>query len=274
MEIDLQQIIGQIASIITKYGMQVIGGVLILIAGKVLSGIVGKLVTRYLERAKVDPSLTNFFANLSRIAVLVFAIVAAMAKFGIQTTSFIAVIGAAGLAIGLALQGSLSNFAAGVLILLFKPFRMGDVIEAAGSTGKVKEIGIFTTILATADNQKIIIPNSVVTGSKIVNKNAYDTRRVDLMASIGYGDDIGKAKEVLVNILAANDNILPEPEPVVEVLEMADSSVNFVVRPWVNTKDYWPTYFALTRAIKEQFDENGLSIPFPQRDVHLFQESK
>lgn len=202
---------------------------------------------------------------------MVFAVIAALSKFGVQTTSFIAVIGAAGLAVGLALQGSLSNFAAGVLILLFRPFRIGDMIDSSGSRGKVTEIGILVTTLATPDNQKVILPNGSIMGSKIINVNALPTRRVDLVASISYGDDIEKARDVLRGILAAHSQVLKEPAPVVEVLEMADSAVNLAVRPWVNTADYWPVYFDLNRSIKHELERSGLTIPFPQRDVHLFQ---
>jgi small conductance mechanosensitive channel len=211
--------------------------------------------------------------SLVKTGIMVFAVIAALNKFGVQTTSFVAVIGAAGLAVGLALQGSLSNFAAGVLILVFKPFRIDDAIEAGGATGKVADIGIFTTTINTFDNKKVIVPNAAITSGTITNINAYETRRVDLTAGIGYGDDIGKAKQVLTDILANHPKVLQDPAPNVQLLELADSSVNFIVRPWVKTEDYWTVYFDVMRSIKEQFDANGISIPFPQRDVHLHQVS-
>lgn len=266
-----QAVIDRTLLILTEYGFQILGAIAILVAGWIFAGLSGRVIRRALARAKVDESLIGFAQGLTRGAVVVFAVIAALAKFGVQTTSFIAVIGAAGLAVGLALQGSLSNFAAGVLILLFRPFRVGDVIESSGSRGKVTEIGILATTLATPDNQKVILPNGGIMNNKIINVNALPTRRVDLVASIGYGDDVDRARDVLQALLARDPRVLEEPEPVVAVLEMADSSVNLVVRPWVETADYWAVYFDLTRSIKLELERNGLTIPFPQRDVHLFQ---
>jgi small conductance mechanosensitive channel len=256
---------------ISYYGLQVLGAVIILIVGRIVAGILGGVIRRAMNKASAEPALVNFTANIVKTAILIFAIVAALAKFGIQTTSFVAILGAAGFAIGMALQGSLGNFAAGVLILVFKPFRIGDVVDAAGSKGKVVDIGLFTTTMNTPDNQKIIIPNGAVTSGTITNVNAYDTRRVDLTAGIGYGDDMGKAKQVLAGILENHPKVLKDPAPTIEVVELADSSVNFIVRPWVATADYWSVYFDVTRSIKEQFDANGISIPFPQQDVHVHQ---
>jgi small conductance mechanosensitive channel len=212
-------------------------------------------------------------ASLVRFGILAFTFIAVLSKLGVQTTSFVAVLGAAGLAVGLALQGSLGNFASGVLLLLFRPIKKGDFVEAGGTSGSVNEISVFTTILMTPDNKKVIVPNSQVTGGIIINYSATGTRRVDLVAGIGYSDDIAKAKEVLKRIVAAHPAILPEPAPVIEVAELGDSSVNLVVRPWVNSGDYWRVYWDLTESIKLEFDKEGISIPFPQRDVHLFQES-
>ncbi len=265
------RIVEQAVELLTTYGLQIVGAILVLIAGRIAASIAAGVARKAMTRAKAEEALIKFVANLVRIAVIVFAVIAALDLFGIQTTSFVAVLGAAGLAIGLALQGSLANFAAGVLILVFRPFRIGDVVTAAGSTGKIAEIGIFTTTMNTFDNQKMIIPNASVTSGTIVNINAYDTRRVDLTASIGYGDDIGKAKSVLERIVAGHDKVLKDPAPTVQLLELGDSSLNFVVRPWVKTEDYWTVYFDVTRAIKEEFDQAGLSIPFPQQDVHLYQ---
>jgi len=266
-----QAVISHLIPILTTYGLQILGAIAILVAGRILASVVGGATLRALTRSKIDESLVGFATGFVKGGIILFAVIAALSKFGVQTGSFIAVIGAAGLAVGLALQGSLSNFAAGVLILLFRPFRVGDVIESAGSRGKVKEIGILATILATPDNQKVILPNGALMNSKIINANAYPTRRIDLVASISYNDDVDQARDVLRAILAAHPKVLNDPESVVEVLEMADSSVNLVVRPWVDSSDYWPVYFDLSRSIKLELERNGLTIPFPQRDIHLFQ---
>lgn len=207
------------------------------------------------------------------IALLTFIIIAALATLGVQTTSFIAVIGAAGLAIGFALQGSLSNFAAGVMIIIFRPFKVGDYVEVGGASGTVEAIHIFSTIVNTPDNKKIIIPNSRVSGDTITNYSANDIRRVDLVVGVSYGDDIRKAKQILEKILSEEQRILKDPPFTIGVMELGDSSVNFAVRPWVKTSDYWAVYFDLTERVKTTFDENGISIPFPQRDIHLFQEA-
>jgi small conductance mechanosensitive channel len=224
-----------------------------------------------MTKAEVDDTLISFVGNLTYIALLVFVIIAAINQLGIQTTSFIAVIGAAGLAIGLALQGSLANFAAGVLMIIFRPFKVGDFVEAAGVAGVVEAVQIFTTQLKTPDNKTIIIPNASVTGGSITNFSAKDTRRVDMVIGVGYGDDLKKVREILEDILAKDDRILKDPEPTIGVLELADNSVNFAVRPWVKTGDYWGVYFDVTETVKRRFDEEGISIPYPQRDVHLYE---
>jgi len=203
---------------------------------------------------------------------MAFIIIAALGKLGIQTASFVAILGAAGLAIGFALQGSLSNFASGVLLTIFRPFKAGDYVEAGGSAGIIEEISIFNTILKTPDNRKVIIPNSKVTGDNITNYSAKDVRRVELKFGIGYSDDIKKAKEVIEKVLKADTRVLNDPAYTVAVLELGDSSVNFAVRPWVKTSDYWPVLFDITENIKLSFDNNGISIPFPQTDVHLHHE--
>ncbi|GJM43483.1 MAG: mechanosensitive ion channel protein [Gemmatimonadota bacterium] len=269
--VKLEEVVTQGVQLLTLYGMRVIGAIIILVAGRILSRFLGRTVDRAMTRGKVDEALKRFAVSIVRAAIMIFAIIAALNKFGVETTSFVAVLGAAGLAVGLALQGSLSNFAAGVLILVFKPFKIGDVVDTAGVKGKIVDVGILTTTMNTPDNQKIIIPNASVMGGTITNVNAYDTRRVDLTAGISYHDDIGKAKDLLAGILADHPAVLKEPAPVVEVVALADSSVNFVVRPWVKTADYWTVYFEVTRAIKEKMDAAGISIPFPQRDVHLHQ---
>jgi small conductance mechanosensitive channel len=260
-----------IVPFVARYGLQVIGAVVILIVGWLASKIAARLVRGGLQRAKVDAALIGFVSNLVSIAILAFAVIAALAKFGIQTTSFIAVLGAAGLAVGLALQGSLSNFAAGVMILIFRPIRIGDLVEAGGYLGVIAEIGIFVTTMNTLDNQRVILPNSVITGGVINNVNGNGTRRVDMTAGIGYGDNMSKAKAILEGILDAHPKVLKDPASTVAVRELGDSSVNFVVRPWVEAEDYWAVWFDVTQSIKEEFDKQGVSIPFPQRDVHMYQ---
>jgi small conductance mechanosensitive channel len=268
----VKQSLETIVPFITRYGMQVLGAVIILILGKIAASIASKMVRRAMKRAKADPALIGFLASAISIAIMVFAVIAALSKFGVQTTSFIAVLGAAGLAVGLALQGSLSNFAAGVMILIFRPIRIGDLVEAAGHLGKIADIGIFVTTMNSLDNQKIIIPNSMITGDVINNVNGNGTRRVDMVAGISYADDMNAAKAILEKILDEHPKVLKEPAPTVAVKELADSSVNLVVRPWVEADDYWTVWFDVTQRTKEEFDRRGISIPFPQRDVHLFQE--
>jgi small conductance mechanosensitive channel len=226
-----------------------------------------------MRKANMDETLLKFVGNLTYIALLAFIIIAALSQLGIQTTSFIAVLGAAGLAIGLALQGSLANFAAGFLMILFRPIRVGDYIEGAGVAGTVEEIQIFTTTLATPDNKTVIIPNASLTGDNIVNWTLKGTRRVDMVMGIGYDDDIDKAKQIMADVVTEDERILKDPAPQIAMIELADSSVNFVVRPWVKASDYWGVYMSVTEKIKKAFDANGISIPYPQRDVHLYQHS-
>jgi small conductance mechanosensitive channel len=269
----MDNIINQLIEFGTTYGLKIIGAILILIIGRIAAGIGRRIVRKLMNRAQVEPSVTSFVSSFIYILILLFAVLAALAKFGIQTTSFIAVLGAAGFAVGFALQGSLSNFAAGVMILLFRPLKVNDYIEAAGVAGTVKEIHIFTTILATLDNIKIIVPNSKISGDIIKNVWAYDTRRVDLLFGISYGSSIQKAIEIIMSLTKEDERILSDPEPMIAVSELADSSVNLVVRTWVKSEDYWPVFFDLTRKVKEHFDQNDIEIPFPQRVVHMAKNS-
>ncbi|WFB36741.1 mechanosensitive ion channel [Kiritimatiellota bacterium B12222] len=256
-----------------EFGPKVLGALAILIIGRIVAGILKKVIVKTMQRAKVDETLVKFTASVSYVAIMAFVVVSALGQLNVQTGSFIAILGAAGLAVGLALQGSLANFASGVLMIIFKPFKVGDFVDAAGVAGVIEEIGIFNTELKTGDNKKVIIPNASVTGGNIINYSANDTRRVDLVVGVGYGDDLDKVKTTLQDILAGESRILPEPAPTIGVSELADSSVNLVVRPWVNTADYWPVLFALTEEIKKRFDKEGISIPFPQQDVHMHQIS-
>ncbi len=253
------------------YGMKIIGSLAILLFGRIFVGLMTSFVRRLLIKLKVDETLRKFFTSLTKITLLVFVVLAALSTLGIQTTSFIAVIGAAGLAVGLALQGSLSNFASGVLLIAFRPLKSGDLVEAGGHLGRVKEVHIFNTILLSLDNKRVIIPNSKVTGDSIVNYSAEGFLRVDLVFGIGYGDNISKAKQILEQIIADDERVLKDPPSMVAVSELGDSSVNFVVRPYVKVEDYWGVYFDVTEKVKRTFDDQGVSIPFPQRDVHLQQ---
>ncbi len=257
-----------VMELVTRWGVSVIGAVLILIVGRIAAGTGRKIVGRMMAKSVPDPSLIKFVGSIVYYAIIAFALVAALARFGIQTASFVAVLGAAGFAVGFALQGSLSNFASGVMLLVFRPFAVGDFIDAAGIAGTVSEIGVFTTILSTPDNVKILVPNGKLYGDIIKNFTAFDTRRVDWLIGIGYDSSIEKAKEVLVSILAAEGRVLKDPEPMIAVSELADSSVNLVMRAWVKKEDYWGVKFDLTRTVKEEFDKNGIDIPFPQQVVH------
>jgi small conductance mechanosensitive channel len=257
----------------TIYGLKVLAALAILILGRIAVGIAVRVVRRLMRRSGVDETLTKFVGNLTKFALLTIVAIASLGALGIQTASFVAILGAAGLAVGLALQGSLANFAAGVLLIIFRPFKVGDFIDAGGAMGTVEEIQIFTTALKTPDNKQIIIPNAQVTGGNITNYSAKDIRRIDMVFGIGYGDDIKKAKETLEKMITADSRILKDPAPTVAVSELADSSVNFVVRPWVNAADYWVVFFDFHENVKITFDQSGISIPFPQRDVHVFQQA-
>lgn len=255
----------------TMYGIKIIGAIAILVIGRIIVGILAGAVRKLMRRSEVDETLTKFVVSLVRIALMVFIIIAAISTLGVETTSFAAVVAAAGLAIGLALQGSLANFASGVMLIIFRPFTAGDFVEAGGTSGSVEAIHIFNTIMKTPDNKKVILPNAQVTGGSIVNYSAHDTRRVDMVFGIGYDDDIKTAKQTLEAIVAGDKRVLKDPAPTVAVSELADSSVNFVVRPWVKTADYWAVYFDLTEKVKLVFDEKNISIPYPQQDVHMHQ---
>ena len=264
----------KISEYLATYGLSVLAAIVIFVVGRWLAKLISKLVGKGMAKAKVEETLANFAENLCYAALFVFVVIAALKKLGIDTTSFIALIGAAGLAVGLALQGSLANFASGVLMLIFKPFKVGDFIEAAGAKGTVKEIQIFNTILAAPDNVQVIIPNAQVTGGNIKNYTVNGTRRVDLVVGVSYEDDLKKAKLIIEQVLENDVKVLKDPAPTVAVYELGDSSVNFVVRPWVNAADYWDVYFDITTKVKISLDENGISIPYPQRDVHMIENSE
>ncbi len=265
----------QLLELIQSQGVELAINVAIAIAifyiGKLVVRFVVRGLRKVMRRQEIDRTLETFICNLVRIALMVVVIIAAIGQLGVETTSFIAIFGAAGLAVGLALQGSLSNFAAGVLIVLFRPYRVGDFIEAAGISGTVEQVQILTTVLRTGDNKQIIVPNGQIMESIITNFSANDTRRVDMVIGVSYSDDLDKVRATLQELVAAEERILDDPAPTIAVSALADSSVNFVVRPWVKTADYWGVMFDLTEAIKKRFDQEGISFPFPQRDVHLYQ---
>jgi len=258
-----------VIEMVSTWGISVIGAIVLLIVGRIVAGWVRSSVRKALQRAKTDPSLVPFFASLVYYVILGVVLIAVLSLFGIETTSLIAVLGAAGLAVGLALQGTLSNFAAGVMLLIFRPIRVGDYVEVAGQGGTVVEISIFNTLMDTPDNVRITIPNSSVYGDIVKNYSFNETRRVDLVMGIAYGDDIGKAMEIIERIVTSDARTLRDPEPTIAVGGLGDSSVDIVVRPWCNKADYWALRFDLTRALKEGLEAGGCSIPFPQRDVHV-----
>lgn len=259
--------------LLTKFGLKIIAAIAIFFIGRWLAKLIKNVLQKTMERAKVDHALVGFTCSLVHAGLMIFVILAALGQVGVQTTSFIAVLGAAGLAVGLALQGSLSNFASGVLIIIFRPFKVGDFVEGGGATGVVKEIHIFTTTITTPDNKRVIVPNSKMMGDNIVNYSAEGTRRLDLTACISYGDSVDTAKAALMDEVTKNELVLKDPAPFVGVSAMNDSSVDLAVRPWVNAANYWPAFFALNEAIKKRLEAEGLTIPFPQRDVHIYNET-
>ncbi|EPJ54711.1 MAG: MscS Mechanosensitive ion channel [Osedax symbiont Rs2] len=244
----------------------------IFVIGKIVIKMIIGLVRKVLNRSKMDDMLVNFILSIANAVLLLVVMVAALDQLGVDTTSLIAIVGAAGLAIGLSLQDSLKNFAAGVMLLLFKPFKEGDFVEAAGVSGVVENIAIFNSMMRTGDNRSVIVPNGAIYGGVIVNYSARETRRVDMVFGIGYEADLRQAKQLLADIIAEDERVLTEPGTVIAVSELADSSVNFIVRPWVNSADYWVVLWDTTEKVKLRFDEAGISIPYPQMDVHLHKQ--
>jgi small conductance mechanosensitive channel len=251
------------------FGINLAAAIAILLIGRWAANVILRLVERVMNRARIDQTLIKFACSLIYALIVVFVVIAALNRLGVDTTSLAAVLAAAGLAIGLALQGSLSNFAAGVMLIFFKPFKAGDTVEVGGSTGTVEEIQLFNTVMCTGDNVQITVPNSKITTDKITNFSAKATRRIDLVIGCGYGDDLKAVKDYLEELLNSDERILKDPAPVVAVNELADSCVKFVVRPWVKNEDYWSTRWDLTEKIKLDFDQRGFSIPYPTRDLHV-----
>jgi len=255
--------------VVIDYASALLLAIVIFYVGRFVVGRVVSITQRVMLARKMDETLVNFICSILRWVLLLFVTIAALSQLGVDTTSLVALLGAAGLAIGLSLQGSLANLAAGVMLIIFKPFKKGDFVDAGGAMGTVDSISIFTTIMTTPDNKEIIVPNGAIIGGNITNFSARPTRRVDMVFGVSYGDDLRKARRILEEIIAADSRVLAEPAPVITVGELADSSVNFLVRPWVNAADYWAVLWDTTEAVKLRFDEEGISIPFPQMDVHV-----
>ncbi|MCC1497735.1 mechanosensitive ion channel family protein [Alcanivorax sp. 1008] len=255
------------------FGTNLIAALAIFIVGKWLAKRISSAVDSLLSK-KIDSTVSKFIGNLTQIALLAVVAIATLDRLGVETTSLIAIVGAAGLAVGLALKDSLGNFASGVMLILFRPFRVGDYVEAGGAAGTIKEIRIFATIMTTPDNKVITVPNGAIMGGNIVNFSEMPTRRVDMVVGVGYGSDLAKVKQVISAILEQDKRVLADPAPVIAVSELADSSVNLIVRPWVNAADYWAVLWDTTESVKRRFDEEGIEIPFPQMDLHLSNPGK
>lgn len=253
----------------SEYAANIFFALLILVIGRMVVKLISKLTRKSMEKAKTEKTLCVFTENIMVVVGMIFVIIAALQKLGIPSASMVAAVGAAGLAIGLSLQGALSNFAAGILIIIFRPYKIGDLLDAGGSVGVVREIEMFTTTLCTPDNKTVIIPNASMTAGQIVNFTETEEIRVDLTFGAGYDDDIDKVKQIMLDVMAKDDRILKEPAPFVAVKAHGESSVDYVCRPWTNTADYWAVYFDLNENIKKAFDEAGVTIPYPQRDIHV-----
>jgi small conductance mechanosensitive channel len=264
----MDDIILSLQSYIAEYGMKVIGAILILVIGLWITKLLTKAFRSFLNKRKIDETLVKFFTTLVNIALIVFVVIAAISKVGVETTSFIAVLGAAGFAVGLALQGSLANFASGIMLIIFRPIRVNDFIEGSGITGFVEEIGIFVTIIRTVDNRIAYVPNAKLTSDNIINLTVRGTRRVDITIGIGYKEDIDKARTAVSEVLVNDSKILTIPAPDIVVKGLGDSSVNLMIRAWCKTEDYWNVYYSINEEVKKKFDAENIEIPFPQRVIH------
>lgn len=271
---NIQNIQNTIMPYLVEYGLDLVGAIVILVVGWIVANWIQKRIRRMGEKSeKLDTTLTTIFAKTAKVVVMVVVVIAVLQQFGVQTASLLAVVGAAGLAIGLAWQGTLSDIAAGIMILIMRPFKIGDTVEVAGTSGVVDEIGLVLTSLHTFDNVAMYIPNSDIWGTKIMNYTTNDVRRVDMVFGFGYDDDMDQAMQIAREVLNADDRVLEDPAPQIAVTELADSSVNIIVRPWTTKENYWDLKFDITKRIKERYDEAGLNIPYPQRDVHVFQQN-
>ena len=257
--------------LLIEYGPKVLAAIAIYIVGKLFAKLIRRIVTKAMQKSEIDPLVVGFTRNIAYIFSMIFVVVAALSQLGLQTTSFIAILGAAGLAVGLALKDSLANFAAGFLLIITRPFKVGDVVEVNGETGKVSVIQILTTTLRTADNKVVIVPNGNLIADSITNYTAEKTRRVDLTVGVSYDADLKQVRNILEEIAVEDERVLKDPEHMIVVGELADNSVNFYFRVWVKTTDYWDVYFAANESVKLRLDAAGIGIPYPQRDVHLYE---
>jgi len=272
MNENIEKLLERLPEIVTTYGVKIFLAIAVFIIGKWLARSLANLLAKGMSAKRVDPTVTGFTSNIAYYALFTMVVIAALGQLGIQTASFVAIIGAAGLAVGFALQGSLANFASGVLLILFRPFKIGDFVEAGGTAGSVNNISIFSTVLKTPDNKTIIVANSSVMGGNIVNYSTEPERRVDLTVGVSYNANLDTVRSELESIVVAEKRILAERGITIAVSELADSSVNFVFRVWAKTEDYWGVYFDLNEQIKRRFDTAGIEIPFPQMDVHVTQQ--
>lgn len=270
----MQEFLNSLPNLLSTYGLKVLAAILIVVIGNWIAKAVRKGTRKAMKKKNLDPTITNFTCSVTYAVLMAFIVVAALGQLGVQTSSIVAILGASALAVGLALQGSLSNLAAGVLLMMTRPFKAGDYIETAGNAGSVEAISLLNTTLKSIDNKKIIVPNSGIIGNPITNYTAEEKRRVDLRVGVSYKSDLRRVREVLMDEIMKNGKVLKDPKPMVGVVEMAASSVNLVVRPWVKTADYWDVYFALTENIKLRLDAEGIGIPFPQQDVHLYKTDR
>ncbi len=268
---NLNKLLAEGQQLIADFGIRLITAAIVFFVGRWVARQLQRFIRKAMTKAKMDPNLVSFLSNITFYAIVGFVIIIALGQLGIETSALLAILGAAGVAVGLALQGALSNFAAGILIVIFHPFRVGDWIEGAGVSGYVEEIELFTTIMRTLDNKTVIIPNSKLTSDNIINYSTKGILRVELVVGVAYGEDIDRTKRAIETALAQDHRILKTPPPVIEILELADSSVNFAVYPWTDTDNYWPVYYRTHEMVKKQLDKEGITIPFPQRDVHLYQ---
>ncbi|MDN3525813.1 mechanosensitive ion channel [Halomonas sabkhae] len=270
MDADLERIVEFLQVQGTSFVINLVAAIAIFVLGRWVAKLLHRLAVKSMKKAKADPLVVTFVGNILYVMMMFAVVLATISQIGIQTTSLIAVIGAAGLAVGLALQGSLANFAAGVMVVLFRPYRVGDYIEGGGVSGTVEEVQIFNTELSTPDNRRIIVPNGQMMSDAITNYSSRSTRRVDLVVGVGYNDDIDTVRRVLESVVADDSRVLADPAPNIRIGSLGDSSVNWIVRPWVNAGDYWDVYWEMTEEIKRRFDREGINIPFPQRDVHVY----
>ncbi len=270
--VQIQSFLESIIELLTVFGFKILAAIIVFLVGNWVAKWIRGIIQNFMEKRQLEATVTGFVSSLSYYTMITFVVIVALGQLGVRTASFVAIIGAAGLAVGLALQGSLSNFASGVLLVIFRPFKVGDFVEAGGVAGVVNSIEIFYTIIKSPDNKKIIVPNSNIMAGNIVNYSAFPIRRLDLVFGIGYDDDIDHAKQIIWDVLNQDDRILKEPGATVSLSELADSSVNFAVRPWVNGADYWNVLCDTTETVKKQFDAAGISIPYPQQDVHVYEE--